>query len=233
MTTILHDHAGPVRVSFVGVQRKGSEPDSTFSSPAAAFEQISRDRGVIWAEPANVAVNQQIHSDRVVDASSAPQPADGLVTDGTTVLCVFTADCVPVLLGGRSEGRPSVAALHAGWRGLATGIISAGMSRFDQGSVTAWIGPAICTSCYQVSDDVAERVAHPSGAGVVARRDGGKPHLDLALAARLQLQRSGAFDIRLIRLCTRCNPEWFSYRREGAGQGRNHSFVWLDRSGRP
>lgn len=169
---------------------------------------------------------RQVHSARAL----AARP--GLAGDGDALwteeedlaLFVATADCVPILLASSV----SVAAVHAGWRGVCTGVVSTTLDRLatSTASLSAWIGPAIGPCCYEVGEDVATRVAAASSADVVVARTGRKPHLDLARAVREQLLRAGLQDVRLLRRCTRCDPALASYRRDGARAGRNYSIIW-------
>src|SRR5690606_41092125 len=133
-------------------------------------------------------------------------------------------DCVPLLLADEQHQ----AAVHAGWRGLAAGIVEAALARFPRpAAVRAWIGPAIGGCCYEIGADVAEQLAGPgAAAAVVPHRDRWLADLPALVEARLQsggvplVERSGP--------CTRCDPgrNWWSYRRDGAGAGRNHAFIW-------
>lgn len=215
------DERAEIRVAFLGRIPEVSTLPSTAAAAQRAFEARVAPR------PHEPALNRQVHSTRVVAAADAPSDADGLVDPGPGAgapLVVFTADCVPVLLG---EAGGSIAALHAGWRGLAGGILGEGVTRFDAPSqVTAWIGPSIGACCYEVDDDVALAVARRCDASVIRPGRGQRPHLDLERASRLQLEAAGVRDIRLQRCCTQCASDWHSYRREGPGQGRNHAFIW-------
>lgn len=184
--------------------------------------------GLAWAE--------QIHSARVLEASAGScGEGDALVTDRPGLaLSVVTADCVPVLLASGEPGGP-IAAVHAGWRGIAAEIVPRTLERLEVpgSTLVAWIGPAIGACCYEVGSEVAERVARVSTGDAV--RPGrasarGNPHLDLREAVRSQLVSAGVGDVRSVDRCTRCHPEeLWSYRREGEGAGRNHSFVWVAR----
>ncbi len=139
---------------------------------------------------------------------------------------MVTADCVPVLLAG--EGR--IAAAHAGWRGIAAGIVGAVVDRLAvaPARLHAWIGPSIGRCCYEVGDDVAARVAEASDPAVVLLGSRYRPHLDLGAAVESQLKAAGVARVSAVRHCTRCDPErLWSYRREGPAAGRNVSFVWL------
>ena len=232
----LFDCRSEIRVAFLGRLDGLSTEPSTADAAHGAF--------VSCCDPAAAApaINWQIHSDLIVPVSEAPREADGLFDPGPRAtstrpgsaadaaarggspLTIFTADCVPVLLG---EPAGATAALHAGWRGLAAGILGKGVSLFDDPvQLTAWIGPAIGACCYEVDDDVALAVARTCDASVVRPGRRERPHLDLERAARLQLQVAGVRDVRVMRCCTRCDSAWHSYRREGPGQGRNHAFIW-------
>ncbi|MDX1644854.1 MAG: polyphenol oxidase family protein, partial [Thermoanaerobaculia bacterium] len=103
----------------------------------------------------------QVHSDRVVEATpGVAGEGDALVSRASDLaLAVATADCVPVLLAGPD----AIAAIHAGWRGLVADVIARTLERLpNAGRLSAWIGPAIGACCYEVSSEVAERVAAAS-----------------------------------------------------------------------
>jgi YfiH family protein len=151
---------------------------------------------------------------------------DALFTEEAGLaLSVVTADCVPILLAGPR----GLAAIHAGWRGLADGVIASALEKLQgsSGEWTAWIGPAIGACCYEVGEDVAERVVAASGPEVVIPGPTGRPHLDLPHAARLQLAAAGVGEVNVLPRCTRCDTEkLWSYRREGKRAGRNMAFIW-------
>jgi YfiH family protein len=184
--------------------------------------------------PATTVANRQVHSALVVEAEPGEVlAADGLVTERRDLaLQVVTADCVPVLIAGPR----SVAAVHAGWRGLAGGILANTLPQLGEGrgEATAWIGPAIGPCCYEVGFPVAQAIARLSGTECVLPPPGaphGRPHLDLPLAALRQLESLGVADVRLTRLCTFCGDGkgWSSYRRDGPGAGRNRALIWRGR----
>ena len=96
---------------------------------------------------------------------------------------------------------------------------------------TAWIGPAIGPCCYEVGGEVAAQIVAASGPEVAAPGPSGRPHLDLARAARIQLERPGVGEIAAVAACTRCEGgRLWSYRRDGRGGGRNAAFVWRERA---
>ncbi|HNY64369.1 MAG TPA: peptidoglycan editing factor PgeF [Deltaproteobacteria bacterium] len=171
----------------------------------------------------------QIHSDIIVraeDLSPGQIPrADAIVsTNVENVLCVRTADCVPVLAW--AEDRPVIAAIHAGWRGLALRIVEKAvgvMRSLGARDIRAGIGPAIGPCCYEVKADVVEAL----GIEPVTGKDGAT-FVDLWEAAASQLRNAGldAGAISVLRLCTSCHPERFnSFRRQGALAGRNISVI--------
>jgi polyphenol oxidase len=206
---------GTAQVSFFGKAVEGSRGD-----PEAS----------LLPHGLGLATLRQIHSARVVEAAPGPcGDADALVTRRTDLaLRVVTADCVPVLLAAPG----ALAAVHAGWRGLAGGIVTAAVNQLGtKHPIEAVIGPAIGGCCYEVGWEVADRVARSAGSeGVVLQRGAGeRPYLDLQLAARLELERAGVADVVTISACTRCEEaRLWSYRRDGKGAGRNVALIWRE-----
>ena len=180
---------------------------------------------------------KQVHGARVIVADTLPSgetpEADAAVsTDARWVLAVRTADCVPILLADTHSG--AVAAVHAGWRGSAAGIVSetvrhlAATARTGPESVVAGVGPSIGPCCYRVGAELVEafeRRGHEPHRWF-AERDG--LYLDLWRATRDQLLAAGVRDdrIHVARLCTACHERWFhSYRRDGAAAGRLVGYI--------
>lgn len=227
MKTVLSHREGPLSYRQGRVRALFLGQDAAFD---ADLEQALQNaaRSVGFEAPKRVASVRQVHSDRVVEASTSSRPeADGLLTRETDLaLAVVTADCVPVLLAGPE----AVAAVHAGWRGLATEILRSAVKHElapRVGFSTAWIGPCMAACCYEVGGEVASAVARASGGRVVHEKRGSeRPHLALESAAHEQLLALGLEDVRVTRTCTGCRSEWWSYRRLGAKAGRNLSFVW-------
>jgi len=170
---------------------------------------------------------KQVHGRAVATAAGDPatllrEEADAIVGEAGSeaAVAVRVADCVPVLLVDRSTRR--VAAVHAGWRGVEARIVPAAVERITPGAgdvrgVVAAIGPSIGPCCFEVGQDVAERIGH------VVRRVGDKAFVDLRAAVRAQLVALGVDDgaVDDVAGCTRCEAErFFSYRREGDASGR-------------
>jgi polyphenol oxidase len=172
----------------------------------------------IGAELEPLALNRQIHSTLVHRAAAGArgEPGDGLWTDepGLPVLAM-TADCLPIALVRDVGESPAVAVLHAGWRGLLTGVVAAGAGVID-GAFRAAIGPAIGPCCYEVGPEVAGPFAAAYGDDVVRGRK-----LDLWTAAERALHDAGVERVERVDLCTACNPElFFSHRRDAGLTGR-------------
>jgi len=160
---------------------------------------------------------RQVHGARVIEAGEGAAgvlgEADGLVARGPgPVLGMLTADCAAVVVAG-ADG---VALLHAGWRGLAAGIVEEGVASVAQARA-AWIGPAIRSCCYPVGDEV---VAALAARGLPARRG----RVDVPAAARAALRRAGVARVAMWEECTSCSPHLFSFRRDGM-TGRQGAFA--------
>ena len=153
--------------------------------------------------------------------------ADALVAFEPRQVCaVLTADCLPVLFCNRRGDRVGIA--HAGWRGLAGGILEATVRALDEAptELMAWMGPAIGPQVYQVGADVAEEFPAEFPAGFT--RHGDRFLLDIYALAKLKLAAAGVHAVYGGDYCTLSNPErFFSYRRDGV-TGRMASLVWLD-----
>jgi len=213
---------GEARGAAVAFSGRG--PAGGRDSRAEVLARLTgRQRPVAWA--------RQVHSARVLPARPGEcGEGDALVCGGDghgegLVLSIVTADCVPVLLAGPA----GIAAAHAGWRGIAAGVVGATVAAMagDPSSFAAWIGPAIGSCCYETGPDVADQVAAASHPAVVIPGPAGRPHLDLQQAVRRQLQAAGLRQIEVLPLCTRCEtPILHSYRRDGKAAGRNHAFIW-------
>lgn len=177
--------------------------------------------------PGGLSWLRQIHSSHVLQASPGlAGGGDALISDESGLaLAVATADCVPVLLAGRRR----IAAVHAGWRGLVAGVVPAALALFDSpADIEAWIGPAIGSCCYEIGDDVAQRLRDVSDDTVLSDGPSGRVHADLVAVARHQLQPVRR--IHQLDLCTRCQVDSLaSYRRDGTEAGRNWSVIWRPR----
>lgn len=185
---------------------------------------------------------RQVHGTRVVVLGRDATPdadvgeADALVSEREALpIGVVTADCLPILLA-TPAGR--VAAVHAGWRGLAAGVIGEALAALGAlapeglAGAAAVIGPRVGAACYEVDEPVVAALARRFAGAVdaaIAETRPGHWQLDLAVLAREDLRRAGLAEERIAALagvCTACDAERFhSYRRDGPGSGR--LFHWI------
>lgn len=176
-------------------------------------------------------------ADDIIDLAEAVE-ADAVVTDQPNIPCaVMVADCLPVLFC--DDGGQHVAAAHAGWRGLAAGVLENTVAAMAvaPGNVMAWLGPAIGSSAFEVGKDVYEAFVSRDSAAAACFLLRGDEHPDKFMAdiyalARLSLTRAGVTRIYGGNFCTASEPSrFFSYRREGmAGRstGRMAGVIWIE-----
>ena len=175
-----------------------------------------------------VAVPRQVHGAAVVAVAQPPVgyivgvgEGDGVVTSLRGVAgAVHVADCLPIAVGGPG----AIAMLHAGWRGLAGGIVAEGVRALRaagvRGALGAAIGPGAGGCCYETGKEVRARFA-----GYAATNG---RLLDLGAVAAAQLREAGVDDVRDVGMCTICSPgrRFFSHRSDGAATGRQGGFAW-------
>lgn len=162
----------------------------------------------------------QVGPGRAADGFRGPaevfRAADGLHTKRRGLpLAGFSADCVIAAMAGPAEGR--VALVHAGWRGMADGILHRAAALFaDPREVRVAVGPTIGPCHYEVGEEVALAVAAASSAGAVTARRQGRLYLDLVATTRGILGEAGIRRVEDTGLCTACqHRRLFSFRREG------------------
>ncbi len=183
------------------------------------------------AEPAWLA---QVHGTHVVHAAqvAADTQADGSFADAPGFVCaVLTADCLPIFLCDSTGSRVGV--LHAGWRGLAAGIVECGIEALTGAPATlmAWLGPAIGPQAFEVGPEVKAAFTDHDGAAASMFSAGanGRFYADLYGLARLRLRGAGVARIYGGGLCTLTDRgRFFSFRRDGVC-GRMASLIWLER----
>ncbi len=242
---IVPDWPAPARVRALVTTREGG--DST--GPYAAFNLglrsgedaavVARNRARLDAVlPAAPAWMQQVHGATVsaVDlldaaAGAEPQADAAFATIPGRVCAVLTADCLPVLLCDR-EGSV-VAVVHAGWRGLACGVIEATVATMARPAdrLMAWLGPAISQAAYEVGPELREVFVSARAADTAAFIPGkpGKFQADLYRLARNRLLSAGVQAVYGGGLCTYGElRRFYSFRRDGAASGRMASLIWLE-----
>lgn len=193
--------------------------------PERAGENRRRACTELGADVEKLALNYQVHSNRVVRAAAGQrgEHADGLWTDeaGLPILAM-SADCLPIALV-RTDGPPAVAVLHAGWKGLLAGIVAAGVDALGGGGVAAAIGPAIGPCCYEVGEEVAGPYRARFGDDVMHSRN-----LDLWTSAERALNAAGVASVQRVDRCTACEPEaFFSHRRDRGITGRQGVIAYV------
>ncbi|HEY0878363.1 MAG TPA: peptidoglycan editing factor PgeF [Zeimonas sp.] len=190
----------------------------------------------LWLEQVHGNVVHRVVAARAAGTPDAPEPrADASVTDVPgVVLAVLTADCLPVLFAD-AKGRV-VGAAHAGWRGLAEGVLERTVSAMrdlatPDARLLAWLGPAIGPGAFEVGDEVRERFCDVDALAAQAFAAGarrGKWLADLHALARMRLARAGVRGVTGAARCTVQNAaDFYSYRRDGRC-GRMASLVWVD-----
>jgi YfiH family protein len=181
--------------------------------------------------PSEPAWLEQVHGTAVaVLGREHAAPADAAVAFSRGQVCaVLVADCLPVFLAGSAGDRVGIA--HAGWRGLAGGVIEATVAALDcePGSLVAWLGPSIGPDAFEVGSEVREaflgRDAQAAGAFRAGRA--GRYLADLPALARRRLAALGVRDVRGGGICTHADPgRFYSYRRDGV-TGRMAALAWL------
>jgi len=216
--------------SFNLADHVGDEPDAVQQNRDCLQQSLQLPAAPAWLN--------QVHGDTVVDVGQCggqPSADAGFSTRTGLVCAVLTADCLPVLLCDRDGTR--VAAAHAGWRGLAAGILESSIRALntDPGQLLVWLGPAIGPAAFEVGDEVRRAFVdqHAQAAGAFNATTDGRWLADLYRLARIRLQTVGVQAIYGGGLCTFSDRErFYSYRRDGA-TGRMASLIWLDETERP
>jgi polyphenol oxidase len=176
----------------------------------------------------------QVHGTSVVEADmyAEPSKADaGIARSANQVCVVMTADCLPVLFCNREGDR--VAAAHAGWRGLAGGVLESTVSALGLpgGELMAWLGPAIGQDAFEVGDEVRIAFMSQDAGNAAAFKPSqrvGHWYADLYQLARRHLQRLGIANVYGGNWCTFTDEaRFFSYRRDGQC-GRMASLIWIE-----
>jgi hypothetical protein len=233
------DWPAPANVRALSTTRRGGVSTGPRASlnlavhvgddPRCVEQNRDRLRALLPAEPLWLA---QVHGREVVvaDRVAPGAVADAAVTRAAGVVCaVQTADCLPVLFCDRAGH--VVAAAHAGWRGLAAGVLEATVAAMGvaPGRLLAWLGPAIGPASFEVGAEVrAAFVAHALAAeAAFVPRGGGKFLCDLYLLARQRLAAAGVESVWGGGCDTAGEPDrFFSFRRD-RDTGRMASLIWL------
>ncbi|UXZ53577.1 peptidoglycan editing factor PgeF [Halomonas sp. 7T] len=242
-TLLLPDWPAPANVrAFVTTRETGpSQDDFAAFNPAThvgdnadhvalcrrlMHKEIGDDRPLLWLN--------QTHGARVLQAYQGDTPeADAAVASSNDYACVvLTADCLPVLLCNRQGTQVGVA--HAGWRGLAGGVLEATVAAMncDPDDILVWLGPAISNAQFEVGPEVygAFVAVHPDTADAFDHSPYRLGHYmaDLYRLARFRLEALGIHHISGGHFCTACESRFYSHRRDNGNTGRMASVIWIN-----
>ncbi len=241
MNWITPDWPAPANVRAAVTTRDGGASVGAYSSlnlgthvgdaKDAVLENRRRVRDALRLAAEPVWLNQ-VHGTNVIAAGEHDEPptADASFSAAPGAVCVvLTADCLPVIFCDDAGTR--VAAAHAGWRGLADGVLAAtiGALGVPSANLLAWLGPAIEQRAFEVGDEVRDRFVQGSAANAnaFARNERGRWQADLYQLARFELNRLGITRVYGGGFhCYQDSARFFSYRRDGV-TGRMGTFVWM------
>jgi len=246
---ILPEWPAPVRVQALITTRQGGVSEGRYGNATGergglnlgygsgdSFTAVSANRALLQsALPAEPRWLKQVHGATVVDAATVGEPvaADASYTDRPGVVAVcLVADCMPVLLAD-AEGR-CVGVAHAGWRGLAAGVIQATAQAMrkrlrEPASLMAYLGPAIGPSHFEVGPEVlaAMQLHLPDAAAAFKASTEDKYLADLFALGRMALAAAGIHDVFGGGQCTFSEPRrYYSHRRDRV-TGRHAALIWL------
>ncbi|MFK7994204.1 MAG: peptidoglycan editing factor PgeF [Granulosicoccus sp.] len=203
----------------------GDKLDAVLENRRRLLQSFSLPAEPIWLN--------QTHSTDILDVVQSRcknVDADGAFTRlSNTVLAVLTADCLPIVMSDTAGAQ--LAVVHAGWRGLAGGIVSQAISRFDKGAeICAWLGPAIGPARFEVGDDVRDAFVQRLEINATHFKQAdkaGKYWADLYGLARTELTQAGCHSVGG-EYCTHSQSDMFhSHRRDGTASGRMATLAWI------
>jgi YfiH family protein len=240
---IVPDWPAPPGVRAISTTRPGGISSGRYAAlnlgahvgdAAGAVDENRRRLRVALRLPAEPAWLAQVHGIQVarLDATTTDIPtADAAVSHETGRICaILTADCLPVLLA--DDAGCAIGAAHAGWRGLAAGVIEATVRAMDRAPerLLAWLGPAIGPRHFEVGAEVRQAflAQNPAAEAAFRLNERGRFLADLFVLARQRLAAAGITRIHGGGLCTHEDPaRFFSHRRDGV-TGRQATLIWLE-----
>lgn len=231
----------PSNVSALTTSRSNGYSQSPFHSNNLAYH-VGDDENAVRENRTKLSQNlqlpgepewlEQIHSNIcVVVEEDSNRRADAAITrHKNRTLAIMTADCLPILLCDKKGNE--IAAIHSGWRGLSNGIIENTLSKMQSkpDSILAWIGPAICQSCFEVGEEVLDifQNRYHFAKASFKKKSEEKWLANLAQLAEQALLYNGVKSVSLSNLCTYENKnDFYSYRRD-AQTGRIATLIWLN-----
>lgn len=238
--------SGPATVRIAQTTRLGGTSPPPYGSLNLGLHvgddsaRVRRNRALLGrALPGHPAWLRQVHGTRIVDADGAGHGTDPAEADGATtavphrVVGVMTADCLPLVIANGAGTR--VVAVHAGWRGLAAGIVRAAVDRFaPDEALHVWLGPAIGPEAFEVGAEVREafvRLDDRHGPAFRPARCAGKFLADLYALARHDIEACGR-ERASVTGGDRCTFSeagiFYSHRRDGPRTGRMATLAWIE-----
>jgi YfiH family protein len=205
----------------------------------AARDRLCEQLGLDW-----LCASRQVHGATVQcvrEIAGSGGEAVAIDADGhATALAgvgamVLTADCLPVAMGAETTGGGVVVAMaHAGWRGLAAGVLDEAVRALHEmgasGPIEAVVGPCAGVCCYEVGEEVhaafADQVGPGRAAPTAAEYRSGR-NIDLRAIARDKLRAAGVASVAQAEACTICDKRFFSHRRQGKAAGRQAGIAWI------
>jgi YfiH family protein len=239
---LVPDWPAPSRVRAFVTTREGGVSAGDYASmnlggsSGDEEENVAHNRRIVRSHiPSDPAYLAQVHGTAVADLDAPREPgrprADAAVTGKPgRVGVVLTADCMPVFFTDRAGKRVAVA--HAGWRGLAAGVLESSLAALqaEPRNVIAWMGPAIGPEAFEVGAEVKEAFERidPAAASAFVPGKPGKYYADLYSLARQRLARAGVENVHGGGFCTFNETQrFFSYRRVQRS-GRMGAFIWME-----
>ena len=237
---IVPDWPAPARVRALVTTRNGGASADPYTSMNLG-QRVGDDPATVEANrlllrtflPAEPNWLHQVHGARVLraeDPGEAREADAAITTQANCVCAIMIADCMPVLFADRAGS--AIGAAHAGWRGLAGGVLENTISALGvaPANLIAWLGPAIGPSAFEVGSDVRDAfiAIDPAAADAFRAHGPGKWLADLFLLARQRLARAGVSDVYGGGLCTYSDPtRFFSHRRDRVS-GRMAALIWME-----
>lgn len=226
--------AGPSQGDFAAFNpaaHVGDNPDHVALCRRLLQKEIGDERPLLWLNQTHGARVQQGYQAEVPGVET-PDADAALAITNEYACVVLTADCLPVMFCNRAGTQVAVA--HAGWRGLAGGVLEATIAAMntDPDDILVWLGPAISNAQFEVGPEVygAFVAVHPDTAEAFDHSPYRLGHYmaDLYRLARFRLEALGITHISGGHFCTACESRFYSYRRDGGKTGRMASVIWLD-----
>jgi YfiH family protein len=199
------------------------EPENVYKNRRIISRMLDLPSEPVWME--------QVHGIDVIKADQSKQieKADASYTDQENTVCaVLTADCLSILLATTDGSK--IAAIHAGWRGLLSGVVANTVNTMGTINLIAWLGPAIGADCFEVGQEIKDSFIKKSEkfTQVFTKTNEKKYLVDIYKLAKIELASVGIKQVYGGGFCTVTDKErFYSYRRDGE-TGRMATLIWRD-----